>query len=267
MDPIKIISWNVNGLRSPSMNLIKNKKLNHESELMKLIQDYDPDILCFGETKCQKKNEELFNKILPFKFNIWNSSISKLGYSGVAIFSKLPFINKGSIPGLEDDTQGRHLFIEFDKFILANVYVPNTGNNKDEYRKNIWDPAVNKFLEKSLKNPKPIIYCGDLNVVCDKNDIYNPDILKKGTSPGVKDFERNNFKELLSLGYIDAMRNINSDQKLYSWWDPRSKARIKNNGWRLDYFLVSSDNIIKKSNIHTDIYGSDHCPISIEICI
>ena len=111
----KIISWNVNGLRSPSMAVIDNeKKFNSKSNLSKLIEIYDPDIVCLGETKCQKKNEELFNNILPFEYKTWNSSIDKLGYSGVAVFSKIPFIQHKCIPGLENDLQGRNLLLEFD---------------------------------------------------------------------------------------------------------------------------------------------------------
>ena len=149
----KIVSWNVNGLRSPSMSVIdKEKKLNSDSNLSKLIENYDPDIICFGETKCQKKNEELFNEILPFKFKAWNSSIDKLGYSGVAVFSKIPFIQHKCIPGLENDKQGRNLLLEFDKFILANVYVPNTGSDKNTYRRDVWDPAINQFLKDCKMN-------------------------------------------------------------------------------------------------------------------
>lgn len=262
----KIISWNVNGLRSPSMSVInKEKKLNSDSNLYKLIDNYDPDIICFGETKCQKKNEELFNNILPFKFKAWNSSIDKLGYSGVAVFSKIPFIQHKCIPGLENDIQGRNLLLEFDKFILANVYVPNTGSDKNTYRRDVWDPAIKQFLKDYKMNEKPIIYCGDLNVVSDINDIYNEDLIKKAKNPGLKDFERNAFKSFLDIGYFDAHRKIYKNEKIWTWWDPRSKARVKNNGWRLDYFLVSDENIIKNAIVHDNIYGSDHCPISLEL--
>ena len=119
----KICSWNVNGLRSKSMNLIVNKEFNKDSELGKLIHNYDPDIICFGETKCQIKNHEDFNKIVPFEYKVWNSSTEKLGYSGVSVWSKLPFTELGKIPGLEDDTQGRYIFLEFKDFYLINVYV------------------------------------------------------------------------------------------------------------------------------------------------
>jgi len=277
MSNVRIISWNVNGLRSPSMNLLtKNKELNNTSELYKLIQKTDPDIICINETKCQEKNEEVFNNVAPFKYKIWNSSTLKLGYSGVAIFSKIPFNDLGKIPGLESNTEnstrhlqgGRTLFLEFDDFYLVHVYVPNTGNDKDEYRKNVWNPAIYNFLSSEKFKIKPLIYCGDLNVVSDLNDIYNPDIIKIGKGPGVKKYERESFKELLEeLNYTDAMRFINPEGNYWTWWDTRSKARDKDNGWRLDYFLVSNKEIISDCRIHNDVYGSDHCPISLDISI
>ena len=147
---MKITCWNVNGLRSPSMSLIENKQFNKECNLYKLVSEYDPDILCFGETKCQKKNENTFNELLPCKFNIWNSSTKKLGYSGVCVFSKYPFKNLGSIPGLESDEYGRNILLEFDKFILCHVYVPNSGGDKDSYRKDYWDNHIYNFLNISL---------------------------------------------------------------------------------------------------------------------
>lgn len=264
----KIISWNVNGLRSPSMAVLtKEKQFNSESNLSKLIDEYDPDIFCMGETKCQKINEELFNNKIPFKYKSWNSSIEKLGYSGVVVFSKLPFKKLDNIPGLEDDKQGRNLLLEFDNFFLANVYVPNTGGDKNTYRKDVWDPAIKDFLKEYKKKEKPLIYCGDLNVVHDINDIYNPDLIKKAKNPGLKTFEREAFNSFLEEGYCDALRKKYNNDKIWTWWDPRSKGREKDNGWRLDYFLVSNEEIIKDALIHSNIYGSDHCPISLEIKI
>ena len=259
---MKITCWNVNGLRSPSMNVIDNKCFNKESNLYKLIENYDPDILCFGETKCQKKNEDTFNKLLPFSYNCWNSSTEKLGYSGVCIYSKYPFINVYNIPGLEDDKFGRNIVIELEKVIIAHVYTPNSGGNKDDYRK-LWDQKIYDFLKNV--DSKPIVYCGDLNVVYQEDDIYNISPLIHGTSPGTKQYERKNFQRIMELGYKDAHRFLFPDQRMWTWWDPRSKARNKDAGWRLDYFLVSNQNIIKDGIIHKDIYGSDHCPISLEI--
>tara|TARA_Y100001933_G_scaffold261237_1_gene315354 strand:+ start:628 stop:1416 length:789 start_codon:yes stop_codon:yes gene_type:complete len=262
---MKITCWNVNGLRSPSMSIIDNKLFNKESNLYKLLKEYDPDILCIGETKCQKKNEEMFNNLIPFKYNLWNSSTEKLGYSGVCVFSKHPFKNLGSVPGLESDNFGRNILLEFDKFILCHVYTPNSGGNKDSYRKDFWDKNIYEFLKN--KNEKPIIYCGDLNIVHTENDIYNPLPLKKGNSPGTKKYERDNFQSFLDLGYYDAHRYLFPEQKMWTWWDPRSRARNKDAGWRLDYFLISNKDIIKDGVIHKDIHGSDHCPISLEILI
>lgn len=268
MEDCKIISWNVNGLRSPSMNLLtkeKPKKFNLESNLSKLLDIEDPDIICLCETKCQSKNEVELNSYIPFEYKIWNSSTEKLGYSGVCVWSKIPFKNMGQIEGLENDNQGRYLFLDFNMFYLINVYVPNTGGDKDKYRKNIWNPSIYNLLEKLKFENKPVIFCGDLNVVRDFKDIYNPEILKKGKSPGVKEYERNDFQKLLDLGYLDCMRYIDNNSNYWTWWDPRSKAREKDNGWRLDYFLISNGDLIKNSKIHKDIYGSDHCPISLEI--
>lgn len=273
-ESLKIISWNVNGIRSKSMNLINNKKFNEDSHLGLMLKEIVPDILCLCETKCQKEHEEIFKKILPFEFQSWNSSIDKLGYSGVAVLSNLPFKKIDSIPGLELDTQGRYLVLEFDKIFLIYAYVPNSGTN-EKYRKEIWDPSIKKFLEKCKKmiKNKDIIYAGDLNVVHDKQDIHSPEIIKKGKNPGVKDFERNMFKYFINLppnglGFFDALRlSYNNDDKLFTWWDPRTKGRIKNKGWRLDYFLVSRKKNIKDAKILSQVYGSDHCPIFLEIDI
>jgi exodeoxyribonuclease III len=259
---MKIISWNVNGLRSPSMSVIKNGGLNPESNLYKLILENDPDILCLQETKCQEKNQAQFDSILPFNYKVWNSSTEKLGYSGVSVFSKQPF-NILTIPKLELDTFGRYLVLEFASVIVCCVYVPNS-KNKDEYRKD-WDTIISEFLSEKFLSKKPVVYCGDLNVVSDTDDIYNPLILKRGNSPGTKIYERNNFKDLLNLGYTDAHRSLYPADKLWTWWDYKSKSRDKDNGWRLDYFLVNNSSFIKSGRIHKEIYGSDHCPISLEL--
>ena len=268
---INIISWNVNGIRSKSQALIikgkgtsGEKQLNPNSHMASLFAMYDPDILCLQETKCQCKNVDELKKVLPFKYQVWSCSTVKLGYSGIAILSKLPFKNLGKIPGLEEDTQGRSLLLEFTKFYLVNVYVPNSGTN-EKYRKDVWDKKVYDFLANAKGKKKPLIYCGDLNVVSGENDIYNPAILARAKSPGAKTFERANFKAILDLGYIDTMRYLNKDRKLWTWWDMRSRARVHDRGWRLDYFLVSRPKIIKRAEIYKQIYGSDHCPIGLEI--
>ena len=267
---VKIISWNVNGIRSKSQDIlvkgtgVAGKQFNAKSNMALLLKKYNPDILCLQETKCQCKNVDEFRGILPFTHQAWSCSTEKLGYSGVSVLSKIPFKQLGKIPGLEDNTQGRSLFLEFSGFYLVNVYVPNSGTNQD-YRKDVWDKAVYKFLHSMKGGKKPIIYCGDLNVVSGENDTYNPEIIERGRSPGVKPFERENFKTILDMGYVDVLRYLNRDKKLWTWWDMRSRARLKDKGWRLDYFLVSRSNIIKKAGIYKEIYGSDHCPIGLEI--
>ena len=260
----RIISWNVNGIRSKSQNLIANKELNLDSPLNKMLEQYNPDILCLGETKCQCKHTDDLKKILPFEYQAWSCSTQKLGYSGIAILSKVAFKNLGKIPGLEADKQGRNLLLEFPKFYLAYVYVPNSGTN-ETYRRDTWDPAIIQFLTNYKKKRKPLIYCGDLNVVHTENDIYNPEIIKKGRSPGVKPFERDNFTKMLNVGYTDSIRKLNKNKKLWTWWDARSKARLKDRGWRLDYFLVNKEKIVQSGAIYKEILGSDHCPIGINI--
>ena len=267
---LKIISWNVNGLRSNSMSIIdKNNQFNNQSNLFKLIKKEDPDILCICETKCQKEHENIFSNLLPFQYKEWNSSIDRLGYSGVAIFSKIPLKKHKFIPGLESDLQGRYLVLETTNLLLIYAYVPNSGSN-EKYRKEIWDPAIYNYLKKKKKEYENVIYFGDLNVVSDYNDIYNPQIIKKGKNAGVKDFERKTFKNFITkepvgLGYCDALRKIYNDDKIWTWWDPRTKGREKDNGWRLDYFLVSNEKKIKDAKILNEYHGSDHCPIFLNI--
>uniref|UniRef100_A0A6C0IXN6 Endonuclease/exonuclease/phosphatase domain-containing protein n=1 Tax=viral metagenome TaxID=1070528 RepID=A0A6C0IXN6_9ZZZZ len=257
---MKIVSWNVNGLRSPSMNIIKEKQFNQDCELAKLIKKYDPDILCLQETKCQKKDEDPIFDILPYNYSCWNSSTEKLGYSGVSVLSKIPFqCIENKI--VDDDKFGRILILEFETFILINVYVPNS-KDKDDYRKG-WDIKMKELLANNYN--KPVVFCGDLNVVSDNMDIYNASILKRGNSPGTKDYERANFKNLISLGYTDVHRYLYPEDKLWTWWDYRSRARTKDNGWRLDYFLVADEKIINSGSICKEIYGSDHCPIYIKL--
>ena len=146
---------------------------------------------------------------------------------------------------------------------MLTAYVPNS-RNKDEYRVT-FDLIIRNYLKKINTNNKPIIYCGDLNVVHSNNDIYNTQILTKGTSPGTKTYERENFNQLINLGYVDSHRHLYPDEKLWTWWDVRSRSREKDRGWRLDYFLTNKSNLILNGNIHKDIFGSDHCPISLEI--
>ena len=265
---VKIVSWNINGARGKSMNLLNSdKSFNNESDLSKFITDYKPDIVCFNETKCQDIHTDLF-KSLPFKNQYWNCSTIKKGYSGVAILSNLDFTILGSIPTLPDDPEGRSLVADFGSFIVVNVYTPNSGT-KMEYRKDIWNKCIYQYLKESLNIDKPFIYCGDLNVVHTELDIYEPKTIKQAKLPGVLPFEREDFDSLLKLGYIDIWRHLNLEQKVWSWWNPRIKARMRNIGWRIDYFLIRNTDIslVIDSTIHNNIFGSDHCPISLELNI
>ena len=202
---VKIISWNINGARGKSMDLINpDKTFNTKSNLSELIEIEQPDIVCLNETKCQESHTKIFD-MLPFKYKTWNCSTVKKGYSGVAILSNIEFNVLGSIPTLPDDDEGRSLVVDFGSFILTHVYTPNSGTKMD-YRQNIWNNAIYQYFKIGLDMEKPIIYCGDLNVVHTELDIYNPQYLKEGRMAGTLPFERNNFTELMDLGYLDIWR-------------------------------------------------------------
>lgn len=265
---VKIISWNINGARGKSMDLLNpDKTFNSESNLGKLIATEKPDIVCFNETKCQELHTKLFD-VLPFKYQTWNCSTIKKGYSGVAIVSNMEFKVLGSIPTLPNDDEGRSLVVEFGSFILTHVYTPNSGTKMD-YRQNIWNQAIYQYFKIGLDMEKPIIYCGDLNVVHTEMDIYNPKYLKEGKMAGTLPFERNDLTQLLELGYLDIWRHLHPNDKQWTWWNPRVKARQRDIGWRIDYFLIRQKDldIVVDSTIHNNIMGSDHCPISLVINI
>ena len=268
---VKIIAWNINGIRSKSMNLFNADGFNMDSNLGKMIVLENPDIICFGETKCQFKNIDSFkwpnqnNKPL-YPFQAWNCSTEKKGYSGVSILSKYPFKNLGSIPTIGEDIQGRTLVLEFNDFYLIHVYTPNSGTNI-EYRK-IWDVKVHEYLNSLKKIHKNIIYSGDLNVVASDQDIHNKTVWKNEKNPGVYKYEKIGFNNILSSGYIDVWRHFNPNKtNKYTWWDMRSRSRNNNKGWRIDYFLMRESDIknVKRVDILDNIFGSDHCPILLEI--
>ena len=268
---MKIISWNINGIRSKSMNLIENKQFNNKSPLGKLIEEHKPDIICFSETRCQQEHTKMFD-CLPFKYKHYHccNPTYKKGYSGVALLSNIPILNLSIIPSLiDEDVQGRSIVAEFDSFIVCNVYTPNSGSN-DDYRENIWDTSVYKYLYDNIKNDKPLIYTGDLNVVDTELDIYNKKILKEQKIAGTFDFERNAFKSFLELEYIDCFRYFNNDLQKYSWFNPRiPRMKKEKKGFRLDYFLIHKKyiHLVKYSDILDNSNGSDHVPIILELLI
>ena len=261
---LKIISWNVNGIRA-----IMKKK-----DLYKLIEDEKPNIICFGETKIScpfvDTEEELNKKIKGYRYRYWSPCLVKNGYSGTAIFSKKKPLNVTyGIESNSIDQEGRVITLEFEKFYLLHVYTPNAGEGlkRLDYRVKKWDVAFRKFVI-NLNKTKPVIVTGDLNVAHREIDIHNP----KGNlkSSGFTIEERNSFSKLLKdAKMIDTFRHFNPNKQIYSYWGYRFNLREKNKGWRIDYFLVPEKviNWVKKSGILTDVIGSDHAPIYISLSI
>ena len=263
---MKLFSWNVNGIRA----VIK------KGEFLPFIQQYQPDILCLQETKAKQNQVEID---LPDYHEIWNSA-KKAGYSGTAIFSKTKPLNVWlDFPehivkkyDLADDaygdpnTEGRVIAAEFDEFIVATVYTPNSKGDLSRLslRSQKWDKAWLDYM-KELEQIKPVLFCGDLNVAHTEDDLANPkpNIGKHGFT----DEERAGFEEFIQAGFVDTFRIFTSGNGYYSWWTHWANARARNVGWRIDYWLASQALVdrVKKAEIHSNIMGSDHCPVSIEI--
>ncbi len=249
---MKLISWNVNGLRAAL-----NKGFNE------FFNEINADVFCVQETKLQEGQVQF----APEGYNIyWNSAIKK-GYSGTAIFSKTKpdRVTYGiNIP--EHDQEGRVITLEYKDFYLVNCYTPNSQREltRLEYRMK-WENDFREYL-KQLKTNKPVILCGDLNVAHNEIDLKNPSTNRHNA--GFTDEERNQMTNLLNAGFVDSFRYLYPDKKdCYSWWSYMFHAREKNAGWRIDYFIVS-DNIKEKiidSKIHSEIFGSDHCPVELDI--
>lgn len=251
---MKIISWNVNGIRAC---LTKG--------FAEFFKEINADIFCIQETKCQPEQIELEYKGYT---SYWNSA-EKKGYSGTAIFTKIkPKEVKYGIGIEEHDKEGRVITLEFDNFYMVNIYTPNSKRELErlQYRQ-IWEDEIRKYLLKLNKN-KPVIMCGDLNVAHKEIDLKNPKTNRRNA--GFTDEERNKMTELLEAGFIDSFRLLYPDKEnAYSWWSYMGKAREKNVGWRIDYFIVSNKikNTVKEATIYPEIYGSDHCPVGLEIDI
>lgn len=251
---MKLISWNVNGIRACITKGFKE-----------FFKTANADIFCIQETKCQKGQVEL--EFEGYK-SYWNSA-EKKGYSGTAIFTKKEPLNVTYGIGIEEhDKEGRVITLEYEKFYMVNIYTPNSKRELErlEYRQ-IWEDEIRKYLLK-LNETKPVIMCGDLNVAHEEIDLKNPKTNHR--SAGFTDEERNKMTELLQAGFIDSFRYLYPTQEnIYSWWSYMRKAREKNVGWRIDYFIVSKDikSKIKEARIDTDILGSDHCPVELEIDI
>ena len=247
---MKLISWNVNGIRA-----CLNKGFTE------FFKDIDADIFCIQETKCQKDQIDLDFKGYT---SYWNSA-EKKGYSGTAIFTKIKPINVTYGIGIEEhDKEGRVITLEFGDFYMVNCYTPNSKRELErlDYRQ-IWEDEFRKYL-LDLSKKKSVILCGDLNVAHKEIDLKNPKTNRKNA--GFTDEERGKMTELLNSGFIDTFRLIYPDKEnAYSWWSYMGRAREKNVGWRIDYFIVSNDlkEKVKNAFIFSEIMGSDHCPVGL----
>ena len=248
---MKFISWNVNGLRACVGKDFENQ-----------FKELDADFFCLQETKMQEGQLDLqFEGYESY----WNYA-EKKGYSGTAIYTKHKPLNVSYGMGVEEhDHEGRIITLEYDQFYLVTCYTPNsqTELKRLDYRMT-WEDDFRKFL-KSLDAKKPVIICGDLNVAHEEIDIKNPKTNRRNA--GFTDEEREKMTVLLNNGFTDSFRYLHPDEVTYSWWSYRFKAREKNAGWRIDYFLVS-DRIkeqITEAKIHTEIMGSDHCPVEVDL--
>jgi exodeoxyribonuclease III len=266
--PVKIYSWNVNGIRA----------VTRKEQFVPFTAKHQPDILCLQETKAEKGQAEID---LPDYEEYWNSA-EKKGYSGTAIFTKhkpLSILNgfppeiieKYEVPGDvygDPNKEGRIIAAEFEKFYVVTVYTPNAKDDLSRIpmRHNHWDPAFLAYC-KHLEKKKPVIFCGDLNVAHTEDDLANPK-----PNRGKKGFtaeEREGFQNFLDAGFVDTLRMFKQGNGHYTWWSHFANSRARNVGWRIDYFLVSESlkKHVKAAEIHADVMGSDHCPISITLDI
>ena len=248
----KMISWNVNGLRAC---LGKG--------FLEYLKESDADIFCIQESKLQEGQVELE---LPGYHQYWNYA-EKKGYSGTAMFTKEEPVSVAYGLGIEEhDHEGRVITAEFPEYYVVTCYTPNSqdGLKRLDYRMQ-WEDAFRAYL-KALETKKPVIFCGDLNVAHQEIDLKNPKTNRKNA--GFSDEERAKFTELLEAGFVDTFRYFYPDQEgIYSWWSYRFSARAKNAGWRIDYFCVSDslkDRLVD-AKIHTEVMGSDHCPVELDI--
>ena len=249
---MKLISWNVNGLRAAVTK-----------GFMESFNELDADIFCLQETKLQPEQISLE---LPGYEQYWNSAVKK-GYSGTAVFTRIKPLSVTNGIGIEEhDQEGRVITAEYDNFYLVCCYTPNSQRElaRLEYRM-AWEDAFRNYLLE-LDKKKPVILCGDLNVAHQEIDLKNPKTNRKNA--GFSDEERAKMTELLDAGFTDTFRHLYPDAiEQYSWWSYMGKARERNTGWRIDYFITSKrlDDKIQEAKIHQQIFGSDHCPVELVI--
>lgn len=265
---MKFYSWNVNGIRA----VVK------KGTFQAFVKEHKPDVLCLQETKAEQGQAEID---LAGYHEYWNSAVKK-GYSGTAIFSKREpldvikgfpkeFAKKFSFADeLKRDSadEGRVITAEFEKFYVITVYTPNAKDDLSRLplRHKHWDPAFLAYC-KQLDKKKPVLFCGDLNVAHTELDLANPK--PNRGKKGFTEEEREGFQNFLDAGFIDTFRMFTEGNGHYSWWSNFSNARSRNVGWRIDYWLVSEKlrKQVKKAEIHTDVMGSDHCPVSVTVSI
>jgi len=263
---LKIYSWNVNGLRA----VIK------KGAFQKFISEYQPDILCLQETKAKQGQAEID---LPEYEEHWNSAV-RPGYAGTAVFVKneLKVLNEyhdfEKCPELtvkkdafgDPMSEGRILTLEFERFFVVTVYVPNSKNELERLhlREHEWDPALCDYL-KQLEKEKPVVICGDFNAAHEEIDIARPKT--NHHSAGFTDEERQGITNLVNAGFIDTFRTLNPTAVRYTWWSHWGHARENNVGWRIDYFFISKalQKNLKSAEIYENVMGSDHCPVSIDL--
>lgn len=249
---MKLVSWNVNGIRACV-----------QKGFLDSFREINADIFCLQETKMQEGQLELE---LEGYYQYWNYAVRK-GYSGTAVFTKEKPIRVVNGIGIEEhDQEGRVITCEFETFYFVTVYTPNSqdGLKRLDYRMR-WEDDFRAYLKK-LEETKPVIVTGDMNVAHQEIDLKNPKTNRKNA--GFTDEERGKFTELLDAGFIDTFRYFYPNKEgAYSWWSYRFKAREKNAGWRIDYFCVSEvlKDRLKDAEILTDVYGSDHCPVVLEL--
>ena len=249
---MKLISWNVNGLRACV-----------EKGFLDYFKEADADVFCLQETKLQEGQIALE---LPGYYQYWNYA-EKKGYSGTAVFTRKEPLSVCYGIGMEEhDREGRVITLEYENFYLVTVYTPNSqdGLKRLSYRMQ-WEEAFLSYLKK-LEETKPVIFCGDLNVAHEEIDLKNPKTNRKNA--GFTDEEREKMTVLLNSGFLDTFRYFYPDKEgIYSWWSYRFKAREKNAGWRIDYFIVSEclKEKLEDASIHTEVFGSDHCPVELRL--
>ncbi len=268
---MKIYSWNVNGIRA-----VEKKEM-----LAPFIQKHSPDVLCIQETKAQEDQvADMFAELYPAYEQYWHSAERK-GYSSTAIFTKIPPLEV--ILGIPDDLkkkyklddaygdttkEGRVLTLEFEHFYLSTVYTPNAKDDLSRIpMRQQWDPAYLQYMQR-LEKEKPVVFCGDFNVAHTEIDLARPkpNMGKKGFT----EEERAGFDAMIGAGYVDSLRYFHpKTPDLYTWWSHWGGARERNVGWRIDYVMVSGalTSLLKNAKIHPDVYGSDHCPVSIDISL